>query len=565
LHIHLHFLFIYICLLREEFKKMKHNKIVFLFIISIIAVLFLSSCYPGIDPTNNNEPDVISSTSPQLSTYTVILDKTSERMAVGGETSLTATVEKDGKPFADSIEWITSNSSVATVSSTGHVKAIAPGDAKITARSVSSRAGRIFTASVRRVEIFPIINEVSPGDSIVLSAVLTTHTETEAHTGAHTEEPLRNEDLTWSVISGSGATVTKDSNGEKLSIDTNATPGSKITVRARLNELLFSDKEYTVIALPAADVSVVRFDQASPRFMAVSTTAQAMGEEPNFDLSTTVLTSDGSQLASLGKTVTYTSSNTSVATVDANTGEVTAHALGDAVITATVVDNNNLARAAVAESADFTVHVRSLDMTPQGDQRIGLGLLSEVLGLLDLQGLLDGVLSGVGGLVGGLLDVVNGLTAGLLGGLLDGLLGDLADGVLNNPLDSDLEDALNEQFNEEHTDGVLSSLLGNNELELTAKIMGGSTALQGTLLDWDWDDNTNGLLTEPTVGGKDNTVEGGKINFDEGDGLTCRVSVEGKLLGLDILNFGYITVTARIPNSNIVAEKRVNIFSLLEL
>jgi hypothetical protein len=140
--------------------------------------------------------------------------------------------------------------------------------------------------------------------------------------------------------------------------------------------------------------------------------------------------------------------------------------------------------------------------------------------------------------------------------LLGGLIGDLSDGVLNFPIDSQLTDQLEARYDEKNAGGLLSSLLGNSKLELTANLVGGAAALPAAGLTWTSDDSTLSLLADPGVA-KD--VSAGI----EAAGSVCQVFVKGTLLGLKVLSLGSINVEVSIPNSNIKTTKKVDIFSLL--
>lgn len=101
----------------------------------LVGMLAVVSCSSGTTDPSKNSPTVAD----------VELDQTSVSVTVGQSTQLSATVtDANGNSLDKSVKWTSSATTVATVSSSGMVSGISPGNATITASS----GGHTATASV---------------------------------------------------------------------------------------------------------------------------------------------------------------------------------------------------------------------------------------------------------------------------------------------------------------------------------------------------------------------------------------------------------------------------------
>src|SRR5213079_1429559 len=202
------------------------------------------------------------------------------------------------------VTWSSSNTSVATVSTSGLVSGVTPGSATITATSEGKSATASITVTdipVTSVDVTPPTATVQAGQTVQLTA-----TPKDVNGTA-----LSGRAVTWSSSNTSVATV--NSSG----LVSGVTPGSA-TITAT-SEGKSGTASVTVTQVPVATVSV------SP----ATATVQA-GQ--TVQLIATPKDANGAALS--GRSVTWSSSNTSVATVSSS-GLVSGVTPGSATITAT--------------------------------------------------------------------------------------------------------------------------------------------------------------------------------------------------------------------------------------
>jgi uncharacterized protein YjdB len=206
------------------------------------------------------------------------------------------------------VNWSSNNSGVASVNGTGFVTPGAPGQAVITASLAGTGLSATATVTVARVPVASVVVTPTPDTLVVLQQLQLTATPQDAD-----GHPLTGRAITWDGSDDNIATVS--SNGRVTALS----PGS-MTVSASTGGKT-GTATIVVIQVPVASVELsptaqsVAVGQATPAFTAV--TKDAGGH---------VLT---------GRTVTFSSDNTDVATVDQNSGVATGVAEGTAHITAT--------------------------------------------------------------------------------------------------------------------------------------------------------------------------------------------------------------------------------------
>ena len=251
-------------------------------------------------------------------------DKTGVSLKVGETVTLTATVKPDDATDK-TVTWSTSDASVATVSD-GVVTAIKLGSATIRAKAGDKEATCAIT-----VEATPVTSVTLDQTSASLKVG-----ETVSLTATVKPDDATDKTVTWSTSDASVATV---SDGVVTAIKLGSA-----TIRAKAG-----DKEATcAITVEATPVTSVTLDQTSASLKVGETVS----------LTATVKPDDATD-----KSVTWSSSNTSVATVS-STGVVTAKSAGSAIITVTTKDGSKTATCSVTVKAK-TVSVTgvSLDYT----------------------------------------------------------------------------------------------------------------------------------------------------------------------------------------------------------
>jgi uncharacterized protein YjdB len=236
---------------------------------------------------------------------TVTLSPNPASVVRGQTAPLTATVKDlNGTVVTDrTVTWSSSNESIATVSSSGVVSGVAIGTTTITATS----EGKNGTATVN-VTSTPVGSvTVTPGSASVATTQQTTLTATvkDANGNVIADHPVQ-----WSSNNLAVATVSQSG------VVTGVVPGTA-TITATADGKSGSSV-ITVTLLPVATVTVA----PSPASAEVGYTTQL-----------TATTKDGLGTVLTGRTITWSSGATNIATVS-STGLVTGVAPGTAVITA---------------------------------------------------------------------------------------------------------------------------------------------------------------------------------------------------------------------------------------
>ena len=240
--------------------------------------------------------------STSVATTGISLNQTSLALNIGGSSTLTATVNPSNATNK-TVTWTTSNASVATVSG-GKVTAVGPGTATITA---TTSGGQKATCTVTvRVPV--------TGISISRSTLALTVGATSTLTATVAPSNASDKSYSWSSSNSAVATVnssglvTAKANGTATITATTTDGGKKASCAV-------------TVTTPASGVSVA------------PTTATIIKGQTQ-QLTATVAPSSASN-----KSVSWSSSNNSVATVS-STGLVTAKAAGTADITVTTADGN---------------------------------------------------------------------------------------------------------------------------------------------------------------------------------------------------------------------------------
>ena len=240
----------------------------------------------------------------------ITLNVTEVSLKVNGTTILTATVLPETTTIK-SVTWKSSNTSIATVNANGMVTAIALGEAIITATTADG--SNLSTSCVINVGATP-----AESISLNLTEASLKVDETTTLTATVLPETATNKTVTWK--SSNEAIATVDANGKVTAV---AVGEATITATTTDGSNLSATCKVTVVATLAESITL-------------NVTEASLKVDETTTLTATVLPETAAN-----KSVTWTSSNEAVATVDTN-GLVTAIALGEAIITATTTDGTNL-------------------------------------------------------------------------------------------------------------------------------------------------------------------------------------------------------------------------------
>ncbi|MEO9035658.1 MAG: Ig-like domain-containing protein, partial [Gemmatimonadaceae bacterium] len=237
---------------------------------------------------------------------TVAVQPASTSIVERGSTQLSAVVQDVSGATVTGrvVTWTSSNSAIATVSSTGLVTGVLAGAVTITATSEGksgSGSVSVTLAPVATVSVTPPAPTVTVGQTVAFTA-----TAKDA-----TGFTLTGRTVTWSSIAPGVATVSTTGIASAVS-------AGIATITATVDGV-FASAKLTVVVAPVASVSVV--PPSAPLTVGQTATLGAIVKDAS-----------GNVLAS--RVVTWSSSAASVATVSTN-GVVTAVGPGTATITAT--------------------------------------------------------------------------------------------------------------------------------------------------------------------------------------------------------------------------------------
>jgi uncharacterized protein YjdB len=205
------------------------------------------------------------------------------------------------------VSWTTSKPSVATVSSTGFVTPIGPGQAVITATQTGSGLSATTTVTVSPVSVASVVVTPSLDTLIVGQAVQLAAAAKDA-----SGNTLAGRTIVWDGSDDNIALVSSTGRVVAQALGT-------MTVTAT-SELKTGTATIVVVAVPVASVTISPTTQS----VIVGSTTPAF----------TAVAKDASGNVLSGRAITFASGNTAVATIDANTGVATGVAPGTASITA---------------------------------------------------------------------------------------------------------------------------------------------------------------------------------------------------------------------------------------
>lgn len=246
----------------------------------------------------------------QVPVATVVVTPALDTLVLAGTVQL-AVVTQDaaGNPLSGrAVAWASSDESIATVSSSGLVHTFGVGSATITATS----EGKVGASTIVVIPVPVATVAVSPAtQSVIVGSATPAFT---AVTKDGSGNVLNGRVVTWSSSDPSLATI-----DASTGIATGVAPGS-VTITAT-SEGKTGTATLTVTMVPVATVTV------APTTQSVDVGSQA----PAYS----AVTKDGAGNVLTGRTVTWSSSDPSLATIDASTGIATGVAPGTVTITAT--------------------------------------------------------------------------------------------------------------------------------------------------------------------------------------------------------------------------------------
>jgi uncharacterized protein YjdB len=245
-----------------------------------------------------------SDTVPPQFTLTFTVTPSSATVSVGTAVQLVTKLDSNGVTLIKPVVWSTSDATVESVSGNGLATALKQGSATVTAASgglASSTTFSVVAVPVATVAVSPGLDTLHLGSAIQLTAT------TKDANGSTLFGRL----VAWASSSPGVASV--DGTGKVLALAAGTT-----TITAT-SEGISGTASIVAVFVPVATVTVT----------AVTDTVQ-IGQTATF----TAITKDAGGNVLTGELVTWTSNDTTVATVN-SVGQVTGRAVGSVVITAT--------------------------------------------------------------------------------------------------------------------------------------------------------------------------------------------------------------------------------------
>lgn len=247
---------------------------------------------------------------------TITITNAPAELEKGAQVQLGIKYIPDNTTQSKSVEWKTSDASVAVVSSTGLVTAKKTGTVTITAVSKAD-------SSIQSKVTIKVLSHITDVTVTGPSGTLYTDTKYKFTAKITPDDTTDNKAVIWSVSDSNIAQIATDGT---LSFKKAGTVDVIATVKATSSNTII--KKLTVTGVKRV---------INVRSVALDKTTVNLKKGETVKLNATVAPADADN-----KEVTYTSSNSAVAKVD-NTGLVTAIAPGDAVITVTTKDGSKTA------------------------------------------------------------------------------------------------------------------------------------------------------------------------------------------------------------------------------
>ena len=267
---------------------------------------------------------------PTLST-SIALNQTTVTLKASETITLVATILPENATDK-SVEWSSSDETVAVVDENGVVTAVAVGEATITAITAD---GSNLSATCK------ITVAKTLAESVTLDKTSATLKATETLTLIATVAPATTTDKSVTWTSSNEAVATVDANGKVTAV---AVGEATITATTTDGSNLSASCKVTVVPTLATSITLDK-------------TEYEIVEKSDFQLTATILPE-----STTNKGVVWSSSDMWIASVDEN-GLVRAYSVGEAVITATTIDGSNLSASCKVTVVSSLAQSITLDKT----------------------------------------------------------------------------------------------------------------------------------------------------------------------------------------------------------
>lgn len=303
----------------------------------LVSATGLGEAWISVRTTNGQTAFITFSVIP-TPVSTISLNQSSVSLKAGEAFGLSATVLPDNATDK-SVTWHSSNKAVATVSDEGVITGVSVGEADITV-SATDASG---VSAVCNVKVVP-----TPAESIKIDQV----------------GPIELD--AGETYQLSAIVLPEDATDKTVKWSSDATGGVIVDDNGLLHAIAVG--EFSVTAANSSgqsDMIVVKVNPAIAKSIQLNRTTASIKVADNLRLTVTFTPE-----STTNKTLVWKSSDTSVASVS-DSGVVTAHALGNCVVTATTTDGSN-----ITVSCDITVGetaAESVSIEPKGPFVLNIG------------------------------------------------------------------------------------------------------------------------------------------------------------------------------------------------
>lgn len=294
---------------------------------SIISILLLGSCELLEDYFKDQLPSAIN------------LNKSSITLEIGQKEIVIATVEPENA-IDKSVIWESSNTAIASVTSTGEIIGIAEGEAVI---SVKATAKKDITNSIQVIIKKPITNP----ESITIDTPITKLLIGETFQLQATVLPAESTDKSVSWVS---------SNPEIVSVSTEGLLTGKAIGKATITVMSVADE--SINNTLSINVETSGTTEIKPESITINNPVSSLSIGDTLQLQATVLPANATN-----KKVSWLSSNTNVATID-ELGNLSVINLGETTISASISETN------ISNSFNLTAHHTIYSYSKEGEFNI---------------------------------------------------------------------------------------------------------------------------------------------------------------------------------------------------
>jgi len=290
----------------------------------------------------------ISGCKKEVAVTGVTVSPTTVLLAPGGTQQLTATVQP-GNATNKKVTWSSGNTARATVGDNGLVTIPANATAGVATITVITDDGGKTADCTITVSVYVTEISIAPSGEVTVEVGKTT-----TFTPTVTPSNASNKTITWSSLNTGIATVNAQTgvitgvSAGTATIRATAADGSGVTADKSITVATSMVKATGITIAPSGNVSVI------------------VGE-------TATLTATVAPDNATNKNVTWSSLNTGIATVNAQTGLVTGVSAGTATIRATAADDSGVTADKSVTVTTSVVRTTGITIAPSGDVSVVMG------------------------------------------------------------------------------------------------------------------------------------------------------------------------------------------------